>query len=383
MFERPIFTTSANKKRPRFDATIDLTEAAEKQRPRKLLLRITGAIALAACLSSAANINHNYEAAASNAATIDFRGEALHESNNDTAIVFVDGFGTNDADSLIRSVGEPIQEIFDGQMWSVNYGNAPLNIDAITSGIIDMSKERNVDTIHFVGYSAGGNIALTTYESVQEKSDLRISSFSGISMPDGLEGLQPNKRNEGTQFAEMISTVPWLAYYDPVRFIGEMNNRQNQFTHKDNPIETIAAFTDAAVDVYNHMNSDQAPATWLLFDQWLAIENAHPEERITRIGQDKSQPKPVFTYFGTEKPGYDYMVDDDLSGENICSYAESVDIACLKYDVPGAIHTRHDLTVEEYTATFQEAKDDIQAALKKAHSDFYNTRDWLTPSQPQ
>lgn len=383
MFERPIFTNSASKKRTTSDSLIELTKTAEKRRSRKLFLKAIGAIAVATCLSSAANINHNYEVAASNAATIDFRGEALEETNNDTAIVFVDGFGTNDADSLIQSVGKPIQEILDGQMWSVNYGNAPLNIDAITNGITDMSKEHNVDTIHFVGYSAGGNIALTTYESVQEKSDLQISSFTGISMPDGIEGLKPNKRNEGTQFAEMISTVPWLAYYDPVRFIGEMNNRQNQFTHKDNPIETVAAFTDAAVDVYNHMNSAQAPGTWLLFDQWLAIENAHPEERITKIGQDNSQPKPVFSYFGTEKPGSDYMVDDDLSGKNICSYAENVDITCFKYDVPGAIHTRHDLTVEEYAATFNEAKDDIQAALKRAHSDFYNTRDWLTPSQPQ
>ncbi|HEU4831038.1 MAG TPA: hypothetical protein VFS65_02615 [Candidatus Saccharimonadales bacterium] len=372
-----------SKERPLLDPMVDLTETAEKHRPRKLLLKITGAIALGACLSSAANINHNYEVAASNTATVDFRGEALDEANNHTAIVFIDGFGTNDADSLVRSVGAPIQEVADGQLWSINYGNAPLDGGAITEEIIEMAADRNVDTLYFAGYSAGGNIALATYESVLENSNLQVPLFIPISMSDGLEGLQPNKRNEGTQFAEIISTIPWLAYYDPVRFVGEMNNRQNQFTHKDNPIETVAAFTDAAVDVYDHMNSDQAPGTWLLFDQWLAIENAHPEERITKIGQDKSQPKPVFAYFGTGKPGSDYMVDDDLSGENICNYAENVDITCLKYDVPGAIHTRHDLTVEEYAETFREAKDDIRAALDKAHSDFYNTRDWLTPSQPQ
>jgi hypothetical protein len=42
------------------------------------------------------------------------------------------------------------------------------------------------------------------------------------------------------------------------------------------------------------------------------------------------------------------FVDDKKSGAEICSYAAEVDLPCFRYNVPGAIHMRPNLTIGAY-----------------------------------
>ncbi|MBC7459414.1 hypothetical protein H7200_01720 [Candidatus Saccharibacteria bacterium] len=345
------------------DHAIELKSIRLEQRRMKRQKRVFSALTAVALIGAhvavyASDVRQNQEIQASASIDVNFRGEALDSTNNDNALVFIDGFGSYNADKLTKYMGPAIQPVLDGQLWSIDYNNAALESKEIAKQIISTAVSAGTTSLSIIGYSAGGDIAMQVQQQIRENSDLAIEAIFLISTPDGAEALRPPRKNE-VAVVEQYSWIPGVEYSTPLRAIGEMAFRASQYD-SENLIERAGQFIETAHDVTEALDNDKLPGTWLMFDQMLAIENARIESRIQKIGElPEAALCPTIVYLGTARPGYDYMVDDTMSSDNIKDYAEAANVPFYSYDVPGAVHSMVDIAHEEYVSVLQAAGPEI------------------------
>jgi pimeloyl-ACP methyl ester carboxylesterase len=291
---------------------------------------------------------------------IEVRGEALNTNNDDAALVFLDGFGTYDADVTTDHLGPAVQQAFDGELWSVSYGNAPLSARRISEHIIQLAEERAIDRVSLAGYSAGGCVATKTAEYLME-SDLQVEGITMISTPDGRETLRPYSLGELNSLG-FVADIPGAMYSTPGRAAGELYIRRDQYV--SDGLFHPAEFVQTLGDVIHDVNDEKTAGTWLLVDQALAIENCNLEERMTAIAAaSPDHQEPIFLYLGTDKPGYDYMVNDDDAARNIGLYALRNRLEFFTADVPGAVHTQPWKANDEYIAAVAALAPELRAEL--------------------
>jgi len=310
-----------------------------------------------------ADILYNYQVEAESSVDIDIRGEAIDESNNNSALIFFNGFGTNNASVPVKYVGPAMQDIIDGQLWSVDYGNAPLNAVDITRHILEEAEKQNVTRVSLIGYSAGGIIAIEVAKQLTAESSLSVELITAISTPDGIDGLQQDKQEE-MSLTETIALIPGATHSTHLRYVGEMFARQEQFT-QGTAIDNITDFNRVSNHVLTALKDNRLPQTWLLVDQALAIANADLSSDISSVRSNTrtTRPLPVMLYLSSPGSG---MVNDSLSAESICNYAAQNNIECYTYEAPGAIHSRIDLGEESYNEALAQAKHVIINALERS-----------------
>jgi|GEM_PF-678755 len=348
-----------------------------EQRRAARIKRAYGATALGLVLAAnvgayAADVHANMELQANASIGISVLGDAHEKSDASNALVFVDGFGSYDSISLTNSLGKAYQPTVDGQLWSVNYNNAILNRTAIADKIVETAEARGVTSVSLVGYSAGGAISAELVQELTKKNiDINLIAFN--STPNGAGGLRSERQNE-IGLVEKIKHIPGAQYSTPLRFLGEMAFRSGAYTapldgdslpeNTQTFGQNIAHFFDTAGNVRRDMRENKMPGTWLMFDQVLAIENANIKDRIEELGDlPDTKIHPTIVYLGTGAPGYDYMVDDKKSAAEIGQYAADAGLPFYTAEVPGAIHSRPDLTVDAYVKTLTSMQDSIQDSI--------------------
>ncbi|UTX51587.1 hypothetical protein KI440_01380 [Candidatus Saccharibacteria bacterium TM7i] len=350
-----------------------LVYADKKIRRRRR--RILGAEALllattTALGSYALDVNINMERQASAEASVSVYDKPLDSNNDSSAVVFFNGFGTYDADPIAKVFGPGIKQNLDGESWSVSYGNAPLNPKKLAEKIISLAEERDITTLDFVGYSAGGAISTETATEIADNPDITIRSLTPISTPDGIDGLRPLRQKE-VEFAYTLSSIPGAKYSTLVRLIGEIYFMRDRFD--EGPFTTrIADFGKTALQAAGHIQQPKLPGTWLLVDQTLAVADADIQSNLKEIAEKYKgkKPLPTILYVGTEEPGYDYMVNNELSSYKICGYAYENNMQCSIYNVPGAVHTMPEKTTDAYTETFADAKQELDEGIGIAQLNF-------------
>ena len=293
--------------------------------------------------------------------TIQVSEAPLDPENNDKAIVFFDGFRSNNADELVLYRGEGLQNVLDGQLWSVGYNNANLQPNTIGENIISLADEQGVDTLYFYGESAGGTIEMEAQAYVAEHSDITIAAHILNSVPDGAAGLRKARQDE-IKTVETLSVIPGAKYSSVVRFLGEMAFRSESF-YKDGEFNIDKAFSTTG-EVIDVLQGDKVAGSWLMFDQLMAIEDADIQGHINKIGELPPEiQRPVVIYIGTAKPGFDYIVNDKLSAENIEQYALDANVPFIHLRVPGAVHSLPGVKVESFNTTLADAKNEIQKTI--------------------
>ena len=289
--------------------------------------------------------------------------EPLNQANSRVAIVAIDGFGSYDARTVAKYLGPVAQEFIDGQIWSVQYGNAPLDAQVITNKIIELSKAYNVDSVALLGYSAGGVLGARIAEQLLKQTDLDVPMLMQVSTPDGAKGLRQLQLQE-IEVSQAIEKIPGATYSSFVRYIGEMYFRRDRYD-SSSPIERLSDTLTVHQAVMNDLQKETLPGTWLLTDQVNVITSAHMDDRFASIADMEGETPPVIVYLGTAEPGYDYVVNDKLSGSNICGYAHEHDMTCIRHNVPGAVHTRPDLANDAYLQTAEAIGPLVRHALQQ------------------
>lgn len=308
------------------------------------------------------DVIHNYNQVSEASISISMRSDPLSEDNNNSALAIMNGFGTQNADAIIKYQGEALQNITDGSLYSVNYRNAALDHQIIADQLIDIADKNGLDEISIVGYSAGGNTGASVALNIIKQSDLDVPTIVFNLTPDGTEGLQPDKQGD-LQFIDVVSSIPGAAYSKHARFLVEMvvrleNNPGSDFW------KTLNQTHDA---VYN----DKLPGFKLMIDQAMDIVESDIRSKLVEIGEiveKENKLKPVIVYLSAE-PGADYMVDNQSSSQNICNYAQEAGLECIIIEIPNILHNRPDISSDEYLKSIIGSSNEINSALSAAQID--------------
>ena len=322
----------------------------------------------------AIDVKHNMNIQTEATIDVSVEYEALDPSNNDTAIVFFDGTRSTSGDDLIKYRGDGLQQVIDGQLWSVGYNDAVLDADLIGQELIESAQKYGVTTLYTYGESAGGITALDAQAYVRAHSAIVFPGHFLNSVPFGLQGLRQARQDE-IELVETLAEIPGAKYSSFVSFIGESIFRSDRYINDDG-IDLPEAYTTTQAILADMAGSEQA-GNWLMFDQLMAIKNAKIRERIIEMGLiSEDIQHPVIIYIGTGKPGRDYIVDDDLSAAEIKVYTDEAGLTFILIEVPGAVHSRPDIGVAEFEATFAEAASEIQNAIdiQRQIANFYKYR---------
>jgi pimeloyl-ACP methyl ester carboxylesterase len=348
--------------------TIDPTEIkAIQHEKRRMLVQqlsvkvLTTLLVLGVPVSAyAENVRQNQALQTESSISVVPYASPLNKENDHNAVVFTDGVGTNNADILTKYLGPAIQQVEDGQMWSVNQNNASLSPEAIASQILSLVAQRGITSLSLVGQSAGGSVTMEVQEDIRKQSSIPIRSIFFAATPDGLDGLQPEQQ-KNIDLIKLISKFPGAAYSDPLRSIGELLLRSDAYT-SGSPSDNIGNFFSTVDDVNAALKDNTLPGSWLMIDQSLAIENADITERNKTIGKlPADQLRPTEIYLGMQT---DPIVNEKKSSLHIGASADAAHIPYFYYQIQDGVHGQPQFSVESYTKVLAGAKDEIQASIQ-------------------
>lgn len=348
-------------------------QTIESWRRRNILKKIgaTGLVLTALISLGAKNIEDNRVDDARLHTSVSYITAAHDPINNDTAIVFLNGVATNNADNLVGSLTGAVQQVTDGEAWSVRYWSS-LDTQNTVDAILALAEDRNKTSLVLAGYSTGGTIAVAIADTIMRESAIEIKMIDLFSSQSGVEDERPTSRAGADAFVNVVDAVPGIAYWDPFRFMGEMIVRAGRYTHEQDVPTTVTKFFETANDVVNNIDGADVPSVPLMYDQLLAIKDARINDHFKSIVTTSyPQLMPVIAYFGTPPSGYDINVNDVQSANTYCRLAENSHLPCYSYGVPGLVHGVPELSVDQYKETFKKAAAELQATL--AHQEYvYN-----------
>lgn len=327
----------------------------------------------------ATDVRNNQELQATSIISIEDYGTPLDKASNNNALVFLDGFGSVDANVLTKYLSPAIQPIQDGRLWSVGYNDAPLRYEEIADQAIMKANTEEVTSISLVGESGGGSIAVEVADRIQQTSNISVNSIYLMFAPNGVEGLQPDHQDQ-MNMVGWVKHIPGVVYSTPARFVLEMGFRSDDYSH-GTLIENFGNFWDTAYHVSDSIAEKKLPGTWLMADQALQIGTADMETHIKNMGKAPSnEVRPTIIYVKTK---YDPVVDDKRSSREIGDYAHAAGVPYFQYTVPGAVHGQPAINSEAYVKTFEAAKVLIKASIdaQLARASLHRITSMIPPKQ--
>ncbi len=329
--------------------------------------RYLGATAIILALSTIAgywgDVRINEQAEETAEIGINAIDDPLEDSGENSAVIFLDGFRTYDANIITTALGPGVQAIDDGELWSISYGNAPLDSSEISQKIANLAEEEAIDNVTIVGYSTGGIIGADVMRDLVLDSELIVDKIIPISTPNGVGGLRQSRQEE-LEILKVVAKIPGAEHSTYLRFLGEMIFRNDRYNYGTID-QRWNNFWHTAREVRSDINEKKFPGTWLIVDQAFAIADADFENTFNEIVRyNTTKPNPVVVNLITEDP-YDYMVNNAKSSKSICEAAGKAGLQCFVYDVPGAIHTMPAKSKEAYSATLLKAESAINSAVNK------------------
>lgn len=258
--------------------------------------------------------------------------EASLPENNDQATVFIDGFASQDGSWTTSKIADTLQIINDSNIWALEYASGGISIPAIAEQIAEKAEEEDVTSVALYGYSIGGMMALETANELISKYNINVSTIFLDHSPAGQDSIRQSIRN---QASPAIDAIRWF-----------------------HSIGIDIEYSSIARDVVNLLFAEDishlgnTPIN-LMRDQYLYGTETNTDQSIHQLGE--TTPTPNIVYITSSDPGSDYMVDVEQSEILYEEMSDEYQIPFFVIPVDGAIHSRLDLTVEQYAEAFTDA----------------------------
>ncbi len=348
---------------PEEEKTIRGIERKNRLRPYKATALLLAASAMSLMsYEYAHDVSANKERIERNNISIGaLANSSLDPRYDNRAIVLVDGFGSYDSNWLASSLGSEIQkELYDGKIWYLSYGNAPLSTDAIAEKIAIKASEEHVSHIAIVGESAGGVVTSKTIPALMDAPDLSVDLGIFVATPYNIDSLRNNKLLE-LRLADIArDIVPDIEYSTYAHGVIDLLNQVGTIN------DASSAYT-ALVTTNSRINNEFTPTNRLLYEQATIIRQADFPQMFAAIDDKPLEvQRPSFLTFSSSE--YDPFLDDKKSSEQICKAAHAVVIRCSSHSIEGAVHARPDLSIDAYRQTLSSLKisTDVSIALNQA-----------------
>lgn len=273
--------------------------------------------------------------------------ESRDEINDDTATVFIDGFASKDGSWTTSKMIEPLQTLNDSDIWALEYSLDGISAKEIAEQIADKAATDNTSSVSLYGYSIGGMVTLEVARELISTHKLTVPTIFLDHAPADRESIRKTMRDQGSPALETIS---WF-----------------------NSIGIEIEYSSIARSVINQLFADDmshlnGTPTNLMRDQYLFGMNANTDEALKHISEvDAAIPNVV--YITSSDPSSDYMIDLERSVKLYQESAKKYDFLFSVVAVDDAIHSRLDLTVDQYNAAFTEAAPIVQRQQEIASAD--------------
>ena len=330
------------------------------------------------------DVHNNYQELQNAELSITVESPALDPENNDSALVFLHGFNTYDAVQLTETIGPAYQELLDGEMWSVRYGNADFAEEIITREIEELAEERGVTKIAIVGYSAGGTIGSGVESNVFTNTDLDVLASLPTHSPANQASLRPYQQSELETGKVFTTLIPSSRYSKPWRWVFEMYFMRDRYLNPDKSfVENIDSLKKTGAFALRIVNRKDLPSVDTLYQQIKAIDSADitgDALAIATHAEATGKTLPVHGYVEITEPGHDYIVNNKEAASVYKAAAEQAGIQFFTIDVPTGVHSRPDINTDDYRRALMGIKTDFAEALiteyEASHSD-----DWALTAQ--
>lgn len=353
-----------------FDASEIRDKKLEKKFKRRANLPLKiGAMALALASVQTAywsDVQANRAEQAAAEVSINIVSESLDAANSDKATIFIDGFNTYDADYLAETVGPAVQQVADGELWSLSYNNAILSRAKIYQTVLDMAEQRGIESVTVAGYSMGGIVAIELASDIVAESTTEVNSVVMMHTPDGSDGLRTNQKRELGFAQSLADWFPGAADSTWVRFAGELYFYKNNFLRgefKDGDVAynadvvlgNVERFGRTFSSIFDKMNDPKRTSMQLLSEQVFKINQFDMLDELKRISQQRDEKQvPALLYVAMDDDN-DAMVKNQLTTDNFKTYSAETNMDYFSYLVPDATHSQYNKSIEEYTRVFDQA----------------------------
>ena len=272
--------------------------------------------------------------------------EARDEINDDTATVFIDGFASKDGSWTTSKMVEPLQALNDSDIWALEYSLDGISAKEIAEQIANKASTDGVSSVSLYGYSIGGMVTLEVAHELMSTHKLAVPTIFLDHAPADKNSIRQTMRDQGTPALEVIS---WF-----------------------NSIGIEIEYSSIARSVINQLFADNmshlnGTPTNLMRDQYLFGMNANTDEALKHISEvDTTIPNVV--YITSSDPSSDYMIDLKRSVELYRESTKKYGFLFSVVAVDDAIHSRLDLTIDQYNTAFTEAAPIVQRQQEVAYA---------------
>lgn len=332
----------------------------EKEIHRRRRLIAVGKVAVMSLLFVNANVSaylsdvrNNMIATAEAEPSVLHIGDPLNEPDKKANIYF-DGFNTFGASNLIKSLGEGYQQAYDGENWSIQYNNAPLNSAELSELTLARLTDEDVQSVDYVSYSMGDDPMLDVAVDTIANTDTRVENITIIAGPADFDTLTENTKEE-LALAKNLAWIPWIEYSTSFRYILET------YFYRDNIQRNAWA---AFGGINTRFSNGDVTTNSFLASQIESVSKLNIPQKLEEIGKlSETKHMPNINVI-TINDNRDTVVDNDRSAEKICGAAFKAGLHCTIRGVD-SVHSGYYFpkSVEQYTAAF-----DSLASLSKTYT---------------
>lgn len=269
---------------------------------------------------------------------------AVDPSVDRSATIFIDGFGSENGSWTASKIISAIRHIDQGEIWALEFDKDGIDAQTIASTIassVEASRANGVpiDSISLYGYSVGGDISADVAPILANDYDITLTNIIFDHTPIDGSAVRQSQRETGDAFLSVI---------DAAHTIGV-------------EIEYSSLARSAIEAIYKDDISHIGAPTPLLRDQFVAGITADIPASLDQL-RKTSDNLPMLIYITSQDPKTDYMVDVAYSADTLTEYAQDASFPLVVVPVDGAIHSRLDLTVDQYETALAHAAPDIAEA---------------------
>ena len=362
--------------------TLELPSEKATIRPRTYIMRTVASLAVFASLGYAADVGKNINEEQHAEPTISVLLEPQDALHADHAILVENGFNSKDADDLSLSIGPAVQEITDGEVWSIQSNNAIANSESVFDRVIELAKQRGIKSFSIATYSMGDMRGLEVAEKIATRSDIPLEFITIISGPSGYDGLRDTQKNEMWQAKTISQFIPGSSYSTFFRYLVELYFFRDRFTQEEpNPFDYIIKNTERFGEIIKTMDNRYATGNYTsnshLLRQINTIDTTDLEGILKRIGEAAAKSEteaPLVYYVGTT--GYDQVVNDQISAEQFKEWTTNAKIAFMSGKAKDVIHSQYHRpeAIEAYNTLYSSIKSQAQSIIEQNRQDFYEQR---------
>jgi hypothetical protein len=306
--------------------------------------------------------------------------QAQNPENEDRVVIIEDGFNTVNANYLSKTLAPAIQHAVDGEVWSVQSNNAPMNVDTLLYKVLDLAESRDIKSISIATYSMGNMRGTSLAEKIVKESDIPVENIVIMSGPSGYDSLRESRKEEMAWAKVIAQLVPGSAHSTFWRAVAELWFYKDAFTKPEaNPWESVTKnvprFFDVLKGIQIRFRQPHTSNASLLMQ--MDALNGNPVGKIEALGAyEHEHDKQLTNITYVSSSAYDAMLDDTIANDDFQRGAEKGGLPFNSYEVEGVYHGNYYVkdAVPAYDTTFKEASKEIitQTQLARATKELRN-----------